>query len=73
MKSIYAYNPDYDSLAVNKGNVLLQKNNPSFTSHLVNTNSRLDFTEGDSFNNYIYFGSIKISDYIKGINKFSQS
>lgn len=73
MKSIYAYNPDYDSLTVNKGNVLLQKNNPSFSSHLVNTNSILSFNEGDSLNNYIYFGSIKISDYIQGINKFSQN
>jgi hypothetical protein len=36
MKSVYAYNPGYDSLAVNVGNIVLQDYNPYFTSNLIN-------------------------------------
>ena len=41
MKNVYAYNPDYNSLEVNKGNVEVQKYYPIFKSNLLSRNSKL--------------------------------
>lgn len=68
MKSVYAYNPDYDYLTVNIGEVSLQKYNPSFTSNLLNTSS--DF--GDiNLNDYIYFGPMTFSNYLYNLQEHS--
>ena len=71
MKSVYAYNPDYDSLTVNKGNVTLQTYNPYFTSNLLSIDSKLNFNEGETLNNFVYLGPIKFSQYLIYLNKFS--
>lgn len=68
MKSVYAYNPDYDYLTVNIGEVSLQKYNPSFTSNLLNTSS--DFG-GINLNDYIYFGSMTFSNYLNNLKEHS--
>jgi hypothetical protein len=56
MKYIYAYNPDYDSLTVNVGDVTIQDYYPYFTSNIISTNSALMYPENKSFNDYIYLG-----------------
>lgn len=71
MSEVYVYNPDYDSLMVNVGNVSTADKPIDFVSHLVSTNSKLEFTEGTSLNDFIYLGPIKFSDYIKGLNEYS--
>lgn len=70
MKNIYAYNPDYDSLTVNVGNVSAESNKIQFTSNLINTYSELDLGE-QNFNDFIFIGSISFSDYLNLINTHS--
>ena len=71
MKNIYAYNPDYDSLTVNVGDISLQQYNPSFTSNLINTESNIDFKE-KTFNDFIYLGPINYSNYLLQLKQYSQ-
>ena len=72
MSSVYAYNPDYDSLTVNAGNITLQNYNPSFNSNILSIDSQFDF-RGQSLNDFIYLGPIKFSNYLKYLNQFSLS
>ena len=71
MKNVYAYNPDYDSLEVNVGNVSIFDKKVQFLSNLINKNSSLNFTENKSFNDFIYLGPICFSDYINNLQKYS--
>ena len=73
MSSVYAYNPDYDSLEVNVGNVSVQKRQAKFVSNLINTHSNLEFTGNLSLNDFIYLGPIKFSDYLVWLNKYSEN
>jgi hypothetical protein len=73
METVYAYNPDYDSLAINVGNVQIQNKNIKFTSNLVNQKSNLNFSNSTSLNDYIYLGPIKFSDYLEGLNMYSEN
>ena len=72
MKSVYAYNPDYDSLDVKAGDVALQKYNPSFISNLLSTESKFNFTNTDKLNYYIYLGPVRFSNYLHYLNKYSE-
>lgn len=74
MKSIYAYNPGYDYLTVNVGNITLQDYNPYFTSNLINEESSLNINETNNefFNDYIKIGPISITDYLINLNKYSR-
>jgi hypothetical protein len=72
MKSVYAYNPDYDQLQVNVGEIVLQDYSPNINSNLLSTKAILDL--GDyTLNDFIYFGPIKISDYINNLHAYSIS
>ena len=71
MKSVYAYNPDYDSLYVNIGKVSVDDLSVQFTSNLLSQDSQLDFPEGKCFSDYLYFGSISVSDYFKCMDAYS--
>lgn len=73
MSSIYAYNPDYDSLEVKAGNVTIQNYNPKFTSNLLNTESNLAFNDNNGLNKYIYLGPISFQNYLKHLSDFSNS
>ena len=72
MSNVYAYNPDYDSLEVNVGNVEVQKQQIKFVSNLINTKSALNFGDNLSLNDFIYLGPIKFSDYLIWLNKYSE-
>ena len=71
MRNVYAYNPDYNSLSVKLGKVNSESINVTFTSNLVNTKSELNFTSGNTLNNYIYLGPIRFSDYITYLHNYS--
>jgi hypothetical protein len=73
MKSVYAYNPDYDSLTVNVGNISLQTYNPYFTSNLLSIDSKFTFDENQSLNDFIYLGPIKFSSYLNYMSDHSKS
>ena len=70
MKSIYVYNPDYDSLSVNVGEVSVRDYNTQFVSNIISNNASITFNE-DTLNNYIYIGSICFSKYLDNLNKYS--
>ena len=72
MKHVYAYNPDYDFLTVNVGNISLQNYNPYFTSNLFSYNANLEFKE-QTLNDFIYIGPIKFSNYLLQLKKYSVS
>ena len=72
MKHVYAYNPDYDSLTVNVGNITLQNYNPYFTSNLLSYNAELTFTN-QTLNDFIYIGPVKFTTYLMNLQKHSES
>lgn len=72
MSSIYAYNPDYDSLTINAGNVQLQNYNPKFTSNILNIDSQLSFKDNKTLNDFIYLGTIKFSNYLNYLTENSK-
>lgn len=69
MKCVYAYNPDYDSFTVMAGNASVEDKQLQFTSNITASNAVLHL-EG-TFNDYIYLGSLKFSDYLKYLAKYS--
>lgn len=69
MKCVYAYNPDYDSFTVMAGNASVEDKQLQFTSNIAASNAVLHL-EG-TFNDYIYLGSLKFSDYLKYLAKYS--
>ena len=73
MSSVYAYNPDYDSLTVNIGNITLQDYNPSFTSNLINIESSFKFGEGKTLNDFIYIGPMIYQTYLDKLYEHSKS
>ena len=60
MKNVYAYNPDYESMIYNVGKINVQDYTPSFNSNIICIDSNLDC----NLNDYVYFGSVKFSDYL---------
>ena len=60
MKNVYAYNPDYESMIYNVGKINVQDYIPSFNSNIICIDSNLDC----NLNDYVYFGSVKFSDYL---------
>jgi hypothetical protein len=70
MKSVYAYNPDYDSLQINVGDVALQKYSPKFTSNIISRNSKFNFVDS-TLNDYIYISNINLTKYLTDLNEYS--
>lgn len=68
MKSVYAYNPDYDKLVIKVGDVSVDDKNVKVLSNLISKNSKID---SDSLNDYIYLGNICFSNYLKYLNSYS--
>lgn len=72
-KHVYAYNPDYDSLTVNVGNISLQDYNPYFTSNLISEDSKLNFKDNKTLNDFIYFGPVNFATYLQNLKQHSKS
>ena len=64
MKKVYAYNPDYDSLKMKAGDASVMDNKINFISHIVSEDAKIKFETNETLNDFIYFGTIKVSDYI---------
>lgn len=72
MKSVYAYNPDYDQMLVNIGDVNIYDYGIKFTSSLLAKNGILKDGENNiSLNDFVYFGPIKVSDYLNNLSLYS--
>jgi hypothetical protein len=71
MKSVYAYNPDYDTLSVRAGNVNVESNPVQFTSNLLSVDSALNFEEDKTLNDYVYLGTVSVSDYLRNLSLYS--
>lgn len=72
MKKVYGYNKDFDTYTYNVGNVSVPNNDVTFTSQLLSTNAKLDLDKyGKNFNDFIYFGGVNVSIYLKHLYDFS--
>ena len=71
MSSVYAYNPDYDSLDVFAGDVKIENNNIQFISNLISTNANFNFPEKTTLNNYIFMGPMCFNNFIDYLCKYS--
>lgn len=71
MSKIYAYNPDYDSLQINVGDVALQKYSPKFTSNIISKKSDFNFGKHNTLNDYIYISNINLTKYLTDLNEYS--
>ena len=72
MKSVYAYNPDYDQFPVNAGDVSVKDYNIKFTSNIVSTNASFEFSDGKILNDYIGICGIRVSNYLENLKIFSK-
>ena len=70
MSKVYAYNPDYDSLQINLGDITLQKYNPKFISNIISLNSQFNFGK-NTLNDYIYISNLNLTKYLTDLNKYS--
>lgn len=71
MSNVYAYNPDYDFINVNAGDVITPKNTIKFVSNLVSENAKFEFDEGKTLNDYIYIGPVCFTKYLNNLNSYS--
>lgn len=71
-KNIYVYNPDYDSLQVNIGNVSINDKKPKFTSNILCVDS--SFTFGTkTLNDFIYLGPVLMTTYLSRLQTYSEN
>ena len=73
MSSVYVYNPDYDSLKVNLGDVVVVDNEVQFVSNLISTDSYLELPDNKTLNDYIYFGTMQVSEYLRNLESHSMN
>ena len=72
MKDVYAYNPDYSQLQIQKGDVSFIPNSIYFNSGIVVKNIKLSLEDSTTFSDYVYLGSYKYSDYLKQLFEYSK-
>ena len=72
-KSVYAYNPEYDSLPVKIGIVNVQNNPIQFCSNVISANAKLQLPEDKTFNDYIFLGSMLFSKYLTHLLQYSEN
>ena len=73
MESVYAYNPDYDSFSIRKGDVQVENTVTQFNSNLITSSASCTFPNNKTFNDYIYLHSINLSSYFKLMLTYSDS
>lgn len=71
MSGVYAYNPDYDFIEINKGDVSIDNKQLSFESNLISVASEFTFDKGKTLNDYIYLGNMCFSNYLNLLNTHS--
>ena len=71
MSSVYAYNPDYDFIEINKGDVSIDNKQLSFESNLISVASGFTFDAGKTLNDYIYLGNMCFSNYLNHLKTHS--
>lgn len=71
MASVYAYNPDYNTLNVKVGQPNVIDNKVQFVSNIISKDASFKFSSGETLNDYVYIGSIKFSDYLNKLTTYS--
>ena len=72
MSTVYAYNPDYPTISKLSGDVNVDDLSVQVSSNLINNKSEFNFAKNKSLNDYIYLGSVCISDYLDSISFYSE-
>ena len=70
MKTIYAYNPDYDTIQVQAGNVTVVDNKISFSTNLICEDAKLDLEQGH-LNEFIYLSGTPFNTYLEELYNHS--
>lgn len=65
MKSVYAYNPDYDTIQIRLGDVQVEQQPINFTSNIICTS--LSLSDSLDLNQYITIGGVSIKDYLNDL------
>ena len=73
MSQVYVYNPDYDLLKVNVGDISVVDNEVQFISNIISTNSKLELPINKTLNDYIYFGTMQVTEYFKNLEFYSKT
>ena len=69
MKGVYAYNPNYATIAVNIGDAIIENKQIQIVSYLVSCNASL--SKELCLNDYVGIGNISFSKYFELLNKHS--
>lgn len=70
MKSVYAYNPDYSTFNIRKGDINIEDNQVRFVSNLISTDAKFDL-EDRIFNDFIYLYGMSFSQYLEDMTTHS--
>ena len=71
MASVYAYNPDYNTLSIKVGQPNVIDNKIQFVSNIISKDASFKFSSEETLNDYVYIGSIKFSDYLNTLATYS--
>ena len=71
MKYIYAYNPDYPTVSKLDGKIKVDDLSVQISSNIINELSEFNFKENQTLNDFIYFGGVCVSDYLRNLNTYS--
>ena len=71
MKCIYAYNPDYPTVSKLDGKIKVDDLSVQISSNIINELSEFNFEENQTLNDFIYFGGVCVSDYLRNLNTYS--
>ena len=71
MKSIYAYNPDYSTVSIKRGDIVVENKEVQIISNLISKDAGFNFESVDTFNDFILLSGIPISTYLKDLSTYS--
>lgn len=71
MKSIYAYNPDYSTVSIKRGDIVVENKEVQIISNLISKNAEFNFEGVNTFNDFILLSGIPISTYLEDLSTYS--
>ena len=71
MKSIYAYNPDYSTVSIKRGDIVVENKEVQIISNLISKNAKFKFKDLNNFNDFILLNGIPISTYLEDLSTYS--
>lgn len=71
MKSIYAYNPDYSTVSIKRGDIVVENKEVQIISNLISKDAEFNFAGVNTFNDFILLSGIPISTYLEDLSTYS--